>query len=199
MTYDSTADTLKHAQRVGELMTQPIGELVDRSVCHDRSKTEDPELAVFNEYTPKLRDSTYGSEEYKRYLSEMSHGLSHHYANNRHHPEHFEDGVAGMTLVDLIEMLADLMQHYAVFVFTTRKPKQVARWIEQRSGYGIECTTRIDPLRPWRRGPFWNQRGVLLVTNRKLPAVAYIDDRAIRFETWEQALADLATYEGVKA
>lgn len=107
MSYDSTADTLKHSHRVGELMTQPIQELVNRSVTHDRSKTEDPELAVFNEFTPKLRDSTYGSEEYKGYLTSMKVGLDHHYANNRHHPEHFEDGVAGMTLVDLIEMLAD--------------------------------------------------------------------------------------------
>lgn len=105
--YDSTADTLKHAQRVGELMAQTIRELVDRSVCHDRSKTEDPELAVFNEFTPKLRTSTYGSDEYKGYLAEMKVGLDHHYATNRHHPEHFEDGVGGMTLVDLIEMLAD--------------------------------------------------------------------------------------------
>lgn len=105
--YDSTADTLKHSQRVGELMTQPIRELVDRSVCHDRSKTEDPELAVFNEYTPKLRNSTYGSEEYKGYLEAMGEGLRHHYAHNRHHPEHFDQGVAGMTLVDLVEMLAD--------------------------------------------------------------------------------------------
>lgn len=105
--YDSTADTLKHALRVGELMGQLIRELVDRSVRHDRSKTEDPELAVFNEFTPKLRDSTYGSDEYKGFLAEMRVGLDHHYAANRHHPEHFEDGVSGMTLVDLIEMLAD--------------------------------------------------------------------------------------------
>lgn len=107
MTYDSTADTLKHAQRVGELMTQPIRELVARSVCHDRSKTEDPELAVFDEFTPKLRASTYGSDEYKGYLAEMKVGLDHHYAANRHHPEHFETGINGMTLVDLLEMLAD--------------------------------------------------------------------------------------------
>lgn len=105
--YDSTAETLKHSQRVGELMTQPIRDLVDRSVCHDRSKTEPPELEIFNTYTPKLKGTTYGSEEYRRYLSEMSHGLAHHYEKNRHHPEHFENGVNGMTLVDLIEMLAD--------------------------------------------------------------------------------------------
>jgi hypothetical protein len=92
--------------------------------------------------------------------------------------------------------LSRLMQRYAVFVHTTRKPKRVARWIEQRSGYGIECTTRIDPLRPWRRGP-WTELGVLLVTNRKLPAVAYIDDHGIRFASWEQALADLAALEEI--
>jgi hypothetical protein len=38
----------------------------------------------------------------------MGDGLKHHYSHNRHHPEFFgEDGVDGMTLVDLIEMLAD--------------------------------------------------------------------------------------------
>jgi len=34
-------------------------------------------------------------------------GLAHHYAHNRHHPEHFPDGINGMTLMDLVEMLAD--------------------------------------------------------------------------------------------
>lgn len=83
MTYDSTAETLKHALRVGELMGQPIKELVDRSVRHDRSKTEDPELAIFNEFSPKLRDSTYGSEEYKGFLTAMGDGLRHHYDLDR--------------------------------------------------------------------------------------------------------------------
>lgn len=107
MSYDSTADTLRHSLRVGELMGQPINELVARSTQHDRSKTEPPELEIFNEFTPKLRDSTYGSDEYKGFLTSMGEGLAHHYAHNRHHPEHFANGVNGMTLVDLIEMLAD--------------------------------------------------------------------------------------------
>jgi len=37
----------------------------------------------------------------------MGEGLTHHYEANRHHPGHFDDGVNGMTLVDVIEMLAD--------------------------------------------------------------------------------------------
>ncbi|MER7361912.1 DUF5662 family protein [Nonomuraea wenchangensis] len=106
--YDSTADTLKHSLRVGALMGQAINELVDRSVRHDLSKTQPPELEIFNEFTPKLKHSTYGSDEYKGFLAAMGEALQHHYAENRHHPEHFGDrGVNGMTLVDLIEMLAD--------------------------------------------------------------------------------------------
>lgn len=105
--YDSTADTLKHSLRVGTLMGQLIKELVERSAEHDLSKTEPPELEIFNEFTPKLKTSTYGSEEYKGFLEAMGEGLKHHYAHNRHHPEHFRTGINGMTLVDLIEMLAD--------------------------------------------------------------------------------------------
>lgn len=107
MTYDSTADTLKHSLRVGELMGQPINELVQRSVKHDLSKTEEPERPLFDIYSPKLKDTTYGSDEYKAFLEGLKPALDHHYAHNRHHPEYHKDGVSGMTLVDLIEMLAD--------------------------------------------------------------------------------------------
>lgn len=107
----------------------------------------------------------------------------------------WQDGVIyGEMLPGAVAALTSLMQRYAVFVHTTRKPRPVARWIEQQTGRGIECTTVIDPLRPWRHR-FWNEKGVLLVTNRKLPARAYIDDRGIRFRDWKQALADLARYE----
>jgi len=105
--YDSTADTLRHSLRVGELMGELITHLIGRSTCHDHSKTVEPELSVFNEFTPKLKSSVYGSDEYRGFLAAMGGGLAHHYAANRHHPEHFPNGVDGMTLVDLIEMLAD--------------------------------------------------------------------------------------------
>jgi uncharacterized protein DUF5662 len=104
---DSTGETLKHSLRVGALMVDVIGELCERSVKHDVSKTEDFERETFDEFSPKLKTSTYGSDEYKGFLAAMKPALDHHYAANRHHPEHFADGVNGMTLVDLIEMLAD--------------------------------------------------------------------------------------------
>jgi hypothetical protein len=45
--------------------------------------------------------------EYKGYLEAMGAGLKHHHEANRHHPEHFDGGVNDMTLVDVIEMVAD--------------------------------------------------------------------------------------------
>lgn len=92
--------------------------------------------------------------------------------------------------------LISLMCDYAVFVHTTRNPEQVARWIEDRTGHGIECTTHMSPLLPswWRWGKrhtFWKTKDVLLVTDRKLPALAYIDDRALHFTSWRQAMREL--------
>lgn len=104
---DSTGETLKHSLRVGALMVEIISELSARSVRHDLSKIGPEERDVFDEYSPKLKASTYGSGEYHGYLAAMKPALDHHYAENRHHPEHFADGVNGMTLADLVEMLAD--------------------------------------------------------------------------------------------
>lgn len=81
-----------------------------------------------------------------------------------------------------------LMLRHSVFVHTSRDPKQVARWIEKRSAYSIECTTRL-PRKWWgKREHFWNTRGILLVTDRKFPATAYIDDRAVLFTNWNDVL-----------
>ena len=106
--YDSSLDTLRHSRRVDELLLQMIVSIQERLTRHDKSKLEDPEKAIFDEYSPKLAQTEYGSEEYKQQLKEMQVALDHHYAHNRHHPEHFgEAGVWGMTLVDVVEMLAD--------------------------------------------------------------------------------------------
>ena len=87
--------------------------------------------------------------------------------------------------------LETLMQRDSVFIHTTRNPRQVARWIERTSQYGIDCTTRLPRTWYGRRKPFWNTRGLLLVTDRKLPAVVYVDDRAHHFESWGQTLTAL--------
>lgn len=82
-------------------------ELMQRALVHDKSKLENPEVDIFTEYTPKLKHSTYGSDEYKTFLKEMQVALRHHYSNNSHHPEHYGNGIRGMDLADLVEMLCD--------------------------------------------------------------------------------------------
>ena len=88
-------------------MQEIIGQLCKRQLHHDESKLEEPEKSMFDKYTPMIRGCVYGSEEYKKHLEAMGPALKHHYEVNRHHPEHFKNGVSGMTLVDLVEMLSD--------------------------------------------------------------------------------------------
>lgn len=105
--YDSRPDTYEHISRVRALLNGVVANLLVRGEHHDASKLASPELETFNEYTPKLRDSTYGSDEYKSFLVGMGEGLRHHYAENAHHPEHWPNGITDMSLLDVIEMLCD--------------------------------------------------------------------------------------------
>lgn len=134
--YDSRPDTREHIETVRSLIRAVIGELRNRAERHDASKLEEPELSVFNEYTPKLKDSTYGSDEYKSFLVGMGEGLRHHYAANDHHPEHFENGIADMDLVQVTEMLCDWK------AATTRHAdgdlRRSIRQNAERFGYGPE-------------------------------------------------------------
>lgn len=105
--YDSRIATHEHIQTVQTLMKGVIIQLLDRLTEHDKSKLKSPEVEVFDEYTPKLKNTTYGSDEYKSFLAAMKVGLDHHYRNNSHHPEHWVKGIRDMSLLDLIEMLVD--------------------------------------------------------------------------------------------
>lgn len=144
MNYDSRPDTWEHIQAVRGLLGEIVVDLLDRMHAHDQSKLVEPELSTFDEYTPKLRDSTYGSLEYKAFLAGMGEGLAHHYAANDHHPEHFDPagathgarGIEAMDLVQVTEMLCDWK------AATLRHADgDLARSIEQnaeRFGYGNE-------------------------------------------------------------
>lgn len=104
---DSRIATYEHIQTVQGILDRVIEHLQKRRAVHDQSKLADPEKSVFDEFTPKLAGLTYGSEEYKSFLAAMKPALDHHYAANSHHPEHFEAGIRGMSLLDLVEMLCD--------------------------------------------------------------------------------------------
>ena len=108
MTKEEVVQQTKDHIKTVQLYLENIAMMLElRGEFHDNSKLEEPEFETFRVYTEKLKASTYGSEEYKTFLKEMKPALDHHYANNRHHPENFENGVDGMNIIDLVEMLCD--------------------------------------------------------------------------------------------
>ena len=100
-------DTIKHIEKVRHYIRMMTDRLTTRGVNHDNTKLESPEVELFTEYTPQLASTQYGSEEYKECLAGLKPALDHHYANSRHHPEHFNKGISDMNLVDIVEMLCD--------------------------------------------------------------------------------------------
>lgn len=104
---EANASTQQHINLVRRLLRQAAVELLLRGESHDLSKFSPEEVEMFTKFTPRLRGMTYGSEEYRACLAEMGPSLRHHYENNRHHPEHFEDGLDGMNLIDVLEMFID--------------------------------------------------------------------------------------------
>lgn len=104
---DSTEDTQKHISTVYARMQQVCFKLLRRAELHDRSKLEEPEKSGFDVLTFKLATLVYGSDEYRAALAEGKSTIDHHYAYNSHHPEHYTNGIAGMSLLDVVEMLCD--------------------------------------------------------------------------------------------
>lgn len=104
-------DTKDHITRVAKLMLDAAGVFRVRGAAHDRSKFSPEERETYERVVPKIqaaeREHGYGSEEYKAAIAELGPALAHHYENNSHHPEHYENGVSGMTLFDVHEMLCD--------------------------------------------------------------------------------------------
>lgn len=99
--------TMRHIERVRNLLDQCVEELLKRGREHDQCKLESPEVELFTEVTPQLSALTYGSPEYNAMLEKLKPALTHHYSRSRHHPEHFKAGINDMTLIDILEMLCD--------------------------------------------------------------------------------------------
>ena len=81
--------------------------LIYRGIVHDLSKFSVFEIKGYSQTLPKLKGTTYGSDEYKELLSELKPILEHHYSHNRHHPEFYKNGVNDMALIDVVEMFID--------------------------------------------------------------------------------------------
>lgn len=114
MSYDSTVVTMAHISSVRAKLEEVVKHLRLRELHHDQSKLEEPEKTHLDAWTPELQSLRYAnadqtglSQEYQNALAGMGEFLQHHYANNKHHPEHWPDGINDMSLIDVIEMLCD--------------------------------------------------------------------------------------------
>lgn len=99
-------ETLTHIQDVRDNLTIIISEILDRSSTHDQSKLESPEVEILAN-APRLDGIQFGSAEYEESKRSIKDALDHHYANNRHHPQFFKNGINDMNIIDLVEMFAD--------------------------------------------------------------------------------------------
>lgn len=118
-------------------------------------------------------------------------GVIHQYSKGWQRGQCYDPPVNGV-----FESIQHLMKKgYSVFIFSTRKPKQIKRWMKEWAydsdyivnGMGgdpndysypkFNFTVEIIPF--WKK--FWNKSNVVGITRRKLPAIVYIDDRAMKF------------------
>lgn len=101
-----------------------------RAVEHDLSKLLAEEFDGFVAINRVAREHPYGSEEYKAALKNND-VINLHFSRNRHHPEFYENGVAGMGLLDMIEMVCDwkaASEVYGVTSFQDALRIQVGRF-----------------------------------------------------------------------
>lgn len=104
---DSREENLKHIENVRSKIMKVVMDLIGRAIRHDATKLDEPEKSMYDKYGFLLGTLEYGSDAYKDILKKMKPAIDHHYSSNRHHPEYFADGINGMNLVDLMEMLVD--------------------------------------------------------------------------------------------
>lgn len=109
MPSDYVKDLVDHKRRVAGHMQIVANELFRRAAVHDNSKFETEEFEAYEEAFPGLQKYAYGTEEFKAELAKIRPAIEHHYAANDHHPEHFPDGIIGMNLIQVIEMVCDWM------------------------------------------------------------------------------------------
>lgn len=114
---NSENETRKHITLVSNYLSLFAIELLNRARDHDKSKLEEPEKSIFEQFTPLLENCTFGSPEYKSFLERMKPAIDHHHSVNKHHPEfnvingyHYQtlnDPIKSMDLIDVVEMICD--------------------------------------------------------------------------------------------
>lgn len=107
MDYDSTQDTLDHIARVQHRLAEVSLNLRERAHTHDQSKLSEPEKSLLDQLETQTNLPIYGSEAERARFDALAEFRKYHYAANDHHPEHTDQGMRGMSLLSIIEMLCD--------------------------------------------------------------------------------------------
>ena len=86
-------------------------------------------------------------------------------------------------VLDLILLLQ--LSNIPVFILSTREPEQIKEWWDKQ-GFSIPCDIVPDDC------VFWNDTKVVGITNKKLAAQVYVDDRAYKYtdQTPQEFLKD---------
>lgn len=100
-------EVMEHKMKVQIMMDKLSREFLTRGRRHDNSKLKSPEKEIYSEHHERLRVAKYGTPEYKGVMEKIKPAVQHHYADNDHHPEHFNDGIFDMNLIQITEMLVD--------------------------------------------------------------------------------------------
>lgn len=96
-----------HISGVRDRCLKLAEELYRRGMEHDLSKRSPEEFEPMAQNFAALRQTEYGSDAYNRARSLIQPAVDLHYSRNTHHPEHYQDGIKGMCLLDIIEMICD--------------------------------------------------------------------------------------------
>jgi hypothetical protein len=98
--------TLEHKFECYKNMMRVITELFDRALIHDNSKITDPEFTAYVEFMQNIKNYKFGTPEYIDFVENNDY-CKLHFGKNKHHPQYYENGIDGMTLIDIIEMYCD--------------------------------------------------------------------------------------------
>lgn len=98
---------LAHKLSVKIGIQRVIDELHKRAEHHDDDKLEGVVLDSFYDISGKFEHAKFGSKEYDDILEKLKPTLDVHYKINDHHPQHNENGISGMNLMSIVEMLID--------------------------------------------------------------------------------------------
>lgn len=102
-------------------------------------------------------------------------GVIHKYSKGYHDGTCYDEPMPGA-----IEAIKLLMTKYTVFVLSTRKPEDIQHW------FGVHTDLGTEIIKDDRE--FYENEHLVGISQRKLPAIYYIDDRALWFKDWETTL-----------